>query len=126
MVRPEVIHGIDEAPPHEMGPHPVDEGTRQVLVLGGHDQLAQLGPTNDVGTLADLLSVQKLGERDAHESIAFLEPDVSVAGLIPQLSMVVGFQSRLIDDVFCSVFSPLKKALMPQKSPCFHSLDGWS
>ncbi len=25
-----------------------------------------------------------------------------------------------------SVFMPLKKALIPQKSACFQSLDGWS
>ena len=110
-MRPEVIDGIDEATPQEMSPHPVDESARQVLVLGVHNQLAQLGPANDVGALADFLAVQKLGERDAHKSIALVEPDECVARLITQLGVVVGFQSRLIDRRLLLGFQPLEKSI---------------
>ena len=63
VVRAEVIDRIDEAPAQEVGPHPVDERLGQALVLGVGDQLAQLGPADDIRPLADLAAVEEPRER---------------------------------------------------------------
>ena len=128
VVRAEVVDRIDEAPAEEVGPHPIDERLGEHLVLRVGDQLAQLGPADHVVALADLPAVEEPREGD---------PDHAVAPVEPRRNASVGSSRSSVWSYdlaarwrrpasLSSVFIPLKKALIPQKSACFQSFDGWS
>ena len=64
IVRAEVIDRFHESSPQEMRPGAVDERRRHRQIVGGGDELAELGAAVHIRPLTDLAAVEKLGERD--------------------------------------------------------------
>ncbi len=127
VVRPEVVDRVDDPSAHEVAPHPVDERLGEVDVLRVGDDLAKLDPAIDVGPLADLAAVEELRERDPDQAVALVELAIRLGRLVGKLGVVVNLgrrwrrpSSRL------RRLRPLKNALIPQKSACFQSFEGWS